>query len=222
MFKNCFNWIALIILSLSFFACSKQKDSSGKTLSSDETEIIENYKGSLNKGYSLVSYQIIEGNLPYQLWIDLSLENSWIFKERLDYLSSLKSESSYRDKYIADNIKDFQRYQDYILAEIEKAQDDPKTKRNFKIILANIEYDDGLEMQKFKKIVAYNPETREKVLSENIPYTATLLSVLASRNEIVKYGTRVDEPFNVDSLAQTVSDPVLKFILEPVKETTNK
>ena len=215
-------FILFSLFGLLLLSCSGQKDSSGKTLSSDETEIIENYKGSLNKGYSLVSYQIIEGNLPYQLWIDLSLENNWIFKERLDYLRSLKSESSYRDKYIADNIKDFQRYQDYILAEIEKAQDDPKTKRNFIIILANIEYDDGLEMQKFKKIVAYNPETREKVLSENIPYTATLLSELALRNEIVKYGTRVDEPFNVDSLAQTVSDPVLKFILEPVKETNDK
>ena len=218
MFKNCFNWITIIILSLSFFACAKQKDSSGKSLTSEEEKAVEFVNSHLDKGFSLVDFQVVKNHLPYQLWLDLSLVQRRLFDEKWDYKRAmeLSDDNPRKEERLQFHKQWIEKYQSDIIEKIDVAKKDKKGERTFILVLATLEKDDGIESNRFKIITAFNSETGEKVLWEKVPRTNAILTTVASAGDIFNYET--NEDYNLDSLIQTVSDPVLKFILEPVKE----
>lgn len=212
-------FVSLLLFMFLLSSCGREKDSSGKSLSNKEAKAVEYIKNNLRKGSTLTNYEVVKGHLPYQLWINLTPEENRIFNNRLEYRRSLKlSDSPKKEKYLESDLKRFRSIEESIKEKIEKAKEDPKAQREFILVLATLEHDDGLESMKYKKIIAFNPETMEIVLEEPIPISYVRWTTFVSNGDFMEYVTKDSfEEFNIDSVAQTVSDPIVKFMLEPIK-----
>lgn len=214
-----FKFITIIAsIACLFVACgSSQKDSEGKEMSSKEDKALEYIKTHLKKDYELKSYSFVEGQWPIEMTIDLKRINSQLLDDVIKYHQLTIHPSARTSKYLEDFKNKVAHAENNILESVKVAES-KRSEKTFLMALVTMKYDDGKEVDYFKQIIAFNPETLEKEYWEPLgsaPGNA-LLIVNAERGTLADYELS-KKGYNIDSLANTVSDPVLKFILEPVK-----
>lgn len=210
--------LTLISVLVVFASCgSSQKDSTGKSHSSQEEKALESITSTLKPNESLVEYIFTDGQIPSSLIIDL-------FDEKMDLSNALNAYSlgcRFQHKEI-----DTQEQESIIndkLDKFNKAITELQSKRSNKdyvLCLGIVKFDDGETFNLSKHIYALDSENG-KIEHQYLVNPGSIENAAIIEN--IKSGTFANyeinkENYNLDSLANTVSDPVLKFILEPIKE----
>ena len=229
-------FILFSLFGLLLFSCSGQKDSSGKSLTSDEEKVLSTLKGLIGNKFEIGSIDIITEQKPVIFSQEMSNAtfkaklNKFNPQEELGYIetNSIPELKERAQKRYNESILRIDTIQQVIQEIYNKSSDRSSTKR-YAIILTILIDDDGFNRKAEKGImicdIPIDDETHFKKSVKTYPIDDELIEKAAAIANALN-GTLLDyettENQNLDSLAQTVSDPVLKFILEPVKETNDK
>lgn len=193
---------------------SKTGDSTVNSISNKEKQAVEYVKNNLKNEYELIDYQIIsEGQLPLIISDEFDNYDKNLFREKLDYDLYEKRKKNPRTEF---------PFIESLQSEIKERYSELEQKRSNKeylLVLGTLKKDDGLKIEFHKTLVALNPENYSdnkwiRVNNNLIKKTAIVASALD--NNLTNYTIYLTP--NLDSLAKTVSDPVMRFILEPIKE----
>ena len=208
--------ITINIIGVLFTNCSK-KDSAGKALSSKEETVVSVVAQNLPDDQKLISFQIVEGSLPTAIGINLYDDRNKLLNALNAYrlgreFSRKEVDPIVQNEIISNAIPLFEKtISNYI---------ENKSNKNYILVMGIVEKDDGITREIKKNLYGIDLETNKLAHTIN---NVTRYNEDVAIIETLKDGSFVDffrnkDSFNYDSLAQTVSDPVLKFILEPVKE----
>ena len=212
-------FILFSLFGLLLFSCSGQKDSSGKNLSKTEIKAIEYVQNHLKKNVFLDDYIVIKGNMPIYFSEKFDFPAERISREKFDHITGGMWHSDHVREMALNSIKEYES----TICELVNDLEGKKSERELILILANFKHDDGITTDYSKALIAFDPDTGDEIKWQSINNDIrfhTRLGITAQSSDMVNYV--INNDYNLDSLAQTVSDPVLKFILEPVKETNDK
>ena len=204
MMKNLF--LSLMVITAALSSCSGSSSSGGNT---PEEKAVSYVKKQLKRQGKLVDYQIVNGQLPIEMMADdFKAYRDAVFKARLDYRAcQVRGLKAGMEKAVA-TITECQEGIKSKVDELSQAQ----TGDEHIFVLGTVEKKGN--GNKFNIVVAFNPETMEmekwETVTTPIQNNAILLTNALSES-LLNYGMRQDE--NLDSLANTVNDPVVKFIL---------
>ena len=203
--KNLF--LCLMVLAAGVLSsCSGGSASGGNT---PEEKAVNYVKKQVKKEGKLVDYQVVSGEWPIELMADaFKAYRDTVFKAQLDYRAcQVRGLKAGMEKAVA-TIAECQEGVKSKVEELEKAQ----TGGERLFVLGTVERKGSRSQSGI--VVVFNPETMEMeqwaTVTTPIQNNAVLLTNALSES-LLNYGMRQDE--NLDSLANTVNDPVVKFIL---------
>lgn len=207
--KNLF----LIIISLCCLIISSCSSNPGIPINENTAEgkALKTVKKQLKRHGVLVSYEIINGQLPIELNSDnFKKYRDAVYKASLDYRScKVRNLKAGMEKAI-NTIETCQvEVKDKVEAMVQT-----NDKTDYLIVLATAKEKGNLHGNS-SYIAVFNPETMnmEKWITITTPIqnNAILISNAMS-DHLMQYGMEMNQ--NLDSLANTVNNPIVKFILK--------
>ena len=206
--KNC----SIILLFLVATACGGMKENNDENLTPLQNQAVTYVRRHLNKGDKLEDYKIVEEKMPAAIMEQpfLNLRNV-VYKAGLDY-QSCKTRGLEAGMEMAENKIEGARLEVLsTLKALEQSLGDSKVL----IVLAKIKTPKSHDGSLQSLIVVFDPETMEA--KEWLPVTRPIqntvaLVVCAQDNTLAEYAK--EQNHETVLLANKVSDPVLKFVLE--------
>ena len=200
-------FLGLMVLTAVLSSCSGGSSSGGNT---PEERAVNYVKKQVKKEGKLVDYEVVNGELPVALMADeFKAYRDAVFKAQLDYRAcQVRGLKAGMEKAVA-TIAECQEGVKSRVEELSKAQ----TGGEHLFVLGTVERK-GSHSQ-VGIVVVFNPETMEmekwETVTTPIQNNAVLLTNALSES-LLDYSMSQNQ--NLDSLANAVNDPVVKFILK--------
>ena len=200
-------FFGLMVLTAVLSSCSGGSSSGGDT---PEERAVNYVKKQVKKEGKLVDYEVVNGELPVALMADeFKAYRDAVFKAQLDYRTcQVRGLKAGMEKAVA-TIAECQEGVKSRVEELSKAQ----TGGEHLFVLGTVERK-GSHSQ-VGIVVVFNPETMEmekwETVTTPIQNNAVLLTNALSES-LLDYSMSQNQ--NLDSLANAVNDPVVKFILK--------
>ena len=208
--KHLFKFLSLCTC-LVLFSCGGGSDTEDANLSPQERQAVTYVKEHLEKGVKLTDYKVVKENLPVEIQEQpFKQMRDMIFKAGLDYKTNQTRNLQFGMDMAKDIIDTCQRQINDILANLD-LQATPESI----IVYGTVKTKASFEVEPQGLIVAFNPETMEPI--DWIPVTAPVqnnvgMIISASTHNLFDYAMNQDHDFK--KMAESVSNPVLKFVLE--------
>lgn len=200
-------FFGLMVLTAVLSSCSGGSSSGGDT---PEERAVNYVKKQVKKEGKLVDYEVVNGELPVALMADeFKAYRNAVFKAQLDYRAcQVRGLKAGMEKAVV-TIAECQEGVKSRVEELSKAQ----TGGEHLFVLGTVERK-GSHSQ-VGIVVVFNPETMEmekwETVTTPIQNNAVFLTNALSES-LLDYSMSQNQ--NLDSLANAVNDPVVKFILK--------
>lgn len=215
-----------------FVACgSSQKDSTGKSLTSEEEKFVKFLHSKVTDELRIESYEVFTQPMPIIFSSEMEKATDWARRNKFDPEKEQHSIEIYSIPKFKEEAKQRleQRYlridtiQSRIVEIYKDLSDNRNSDREFIIALLTSVKDDGYNQKRIKEIlistIPFDEQNYRKSIKSHVVNYDLVQEALAIAHALdgTLLNYEIQEKQNLDSIAHTVSDPILKFILEPVK-----
>lgn len=212
--KSILNLATFLILLFVLNSCSSNEgDAKEVKMSPQEQKALETVQNRIKtkrklRNHTLGNYEFAYGKIP--------VEYSDHFPNYNREISNIlfNGRKTEEEKY-----KKLNKYQKVFLDNVENVKKN-SSQKEFLFVMGILNYDDGINLDHSKFIAVFDRESGDSQTWYNVTdeiYKSTLYTEAAKAGKFAE--AVLGKGLDTDSLANTISDPVVKFILTPIEDS---